>query len=228
MMQFMHSHRSGRSLAPRGAAILIAALAGGGAPRSPAPIIQASASPARNRTRRRLCSRRVQTAARRPPPTAMAAAMTVAATPRRAPTAMAASPWRTCPTPPSNRSQPSTTPTSAAAAPVSSPRAPAACADASWRERRRRAGDTLYGLSRQHHVSVAELMEVNQLNNPNLHPGQRLYLPQGYSAQPRSMSTARRRAAARQNSAGGHGQVPVELYDAPGRIRSTASPAPTA
>ncbi len=29
MMQFMHSHRSGSSLAPRGAAILIAALAGG-------------------------------------------------------------------------------------------------------------------------------------------------------------------------------------------------------
>jgi murein DD-endopeptidase MepM/ murein hydrolase activator NlpD len=53
-----------------------------------------------------------------------------------------------------------------------------------------RPGDTLYGLSRQHHVSVAQLMEVNQLNNPNLHPGQRIYLPEGYSAQPRPMQTA--------------------------------------
>jgi murein DD-endopeptidase MepM/ murein hydrolase activator NlpD len=42
-------------------------------------------------------------------------------------------------------------------------------------------GDTLYGLSRRHGVSVAELMQVNNLNNPNLHPGQRLSLPQGYS-----------------------------------------------
>jgi murein DD-endopeptidase MepM/ murein hydrolase activator NlpD len=44
-------------------------------------------------------------------------------------------------------------------------------------------GDTLYGLSRRHHVAVAELMEVNALNNPNLHPGQKLYLPEGYPVQ---------------------------------------------
>ena len=53
-----------------------------------------------------------------------------------------------------------------------------------------RPGDTLYGLSRRHHVSVAELMEVNNLNNPNLHPGQRIYLPDGYAVQPRPVSTA--------------------------------------
>jgi murein DD-endopeptidase MepM/ murein hydrolase activator NlpD len=53
-----------------------------------------------------------------------------------------------------------------------------------------RPGDTLYGLSRRHHVSVAELMEVNGLNNPNLHPGQKIYLPEGYSAQPRQMAAA--------------------------------------
>ena len=54
-------------------------------------------------------------------------------------------------------------------------------------------GDTLYGLSRRHGVSVAELMEVNGLSNPNLHPGQKLYLPAGYPAQPavsRPMTTA--------------------------------------
>ncbi len=46
-----------------------------------------------------------------------------------------------------------------------------------------RPGDTLYGLSRRHGVSVAELMEVNSLSNPSLHPGQKIYLPQGHSAQ---------------------------------------------
>ncbi len=45
-------------------------------------------------------------------------------------------------------------------------------------------GDTLYGLSRRHGVSVAELMEVNGLSNPSLHPGQKLYLPEGYHARP--------------------------------------------
>ncbi len=44
-------------------------------------------------------------------------------------------------------------------------------------------GDTLYALSRRHHVSVAELMEVNSLSNPNLHPGQKIYLPAGTTAQ---------------------------------------------
>ena len=45
-------------------------------------------------------------------------------------------------------------------------------------------GDTLYGLSRRHRVGVAELMQVNNLTNPNLQPGQKLYLPQGYAAEP--------------------------------------------
>jgi murein DD-endopeptidase MepM/ murein hydrolase activator NlpD len=39
------------------------------------------------------------------------------------------------------------------------------------------AGDTLYGLSRRHHVSLSELMAVNALKNPNLKPGQKLILP---------------------------------------------------
>jgi murein DD-endopeptidase MepM/ murein hydrolase activator NlpD len=40
-------------------------------------------------------------------------------------------------------------------------------------------GDTLYGLSKKHHVSVAALMSVNQLTTPNLKPGQKLVLPMG-------------------------------------------------
>ena len=38
-------------------------------------------------------------------------------------------------------------------------------------------GDTLYGLSKKHHVSVAALMSVNQLTSPNLKLGQKLALP---------------------------------------------------
>ncbi len=43
-------------------------------------------------------------------------------------------------------------------------------------------GDTLYGLARRHNVAVAELMQLNSLSSPNLHPGQKLYLPQGVAA----------------------------------------------
>jgi len=43
-------------------------------------------------------------------------------------------------------------------------------------------GDTLYGIARRHNVSVAELMQLNSLTNPNLKLGQRLYLPQGVAA----------------------------------------------
>jgi murein DD-endopeptidase MepM/ murein hydrolase activator NlpD len=49
-------------------------------------------------------------------------------------------------------------------------------------------GDTLYGLSRRHHVSLAELTALNGLSNPNLKPGQKLYLPAGVSASPSSIA----------------------------------------
>ena len=53
-----------------------------------------------------------------------------------------------------------------------------------------RPGDTLYDLSRHHHVSVAELMEVNSLSNPNLQPGQKHLsaggLPRAAAQQPRA------------------------------------------
>ncbi len=54
-------------------------------------------------------------------------------------------------------------------------------------------GDTLYGLSRRHQVSVAELMSVNSLTPPTLKPGQKLYLPAGKSAR---MAAATPQAAA--------------------------------
>jgi murein DD-endopeptidase MepM/ murein hydrolase activator NlpD len=41
------------------------------------------------------------------------------------------------------------------------------------------AGDTLYGISRRHKVSISELMSVNGLQNPTIRPGQRLTLPSG-------------------------------------------------
>jgi murein DD-endopeptidase MepM/ murein hydrolase activator NlpD len=51
-------------------------------------------------------------------------------------------------------------------------------------------GDTVYGLSRRHHVSVAELMTLNNLDKPNLHPGQKLYLPANGDAAPKSSAAA--------------------------------------
>jgi murein DD-endopeptidase MepM/ murein hydrolase activator NlpD len=42
-----------------------------------------------------------------------------------------------------------------------------------------RPGDTLYRLSKQHKVSLNELMAANGLTTPNLKPGQKLYLPAG-------------------------------------------------
>jgi murein DD-endopeptidase MepM/ murein hydrolase activator NlpD len=45
-----------------------------------------------------------------------------------------------------------------------------------------RPGDTLYGISRRHKVSLNELMTTNGLTSPNLKPGQQLYLPAGTRA----------------------------------------------
>jgi murein DD-endopeptidase MepM/ murein hydrolase activator NlpD len=41
------------------------------------------------------------------------------------------------------------------------------------------SGDTLYGLSKKHKVSISELMAVNELKSPSLKPGQKLHLPVG-------------------------------------------------
>jgi murein DD-endopeptidase MepM/ murein hydrolase activator NlpD len=40
-------------------------------------------------------------------------------------------------------------------------------------------GDTLSAISRRYRVSIAELMKINNLDNPNLRPGQRIVLPAG-------------------------------------------------
>ena len=51
-------------------------------------------------------------------------------------------------------------------------------------------GDTLYGLSKRHQVSLAELMAVNDLTGPNLKPGQKLFLPAGKAVMSRPSSLA--------------------------------------
>lgn len=51
-------------------------------------------------------------------------------------------------------------------------------------------GDTLFGLSKRHHASVAELMAVNGLTSPNLKPGQTLYLPLGKPAGKKPLTRA--------------------------------------
>ena len=55
-------------------------------------------------------------------------------------------------------------------------------------------GDTLYSLSRTHHVSLSELMSANSLSNPNVHPGQKLYLPGDGSARSMRSSVAAAKA----------------------------------
>lgn len=61
-----------------------------------------------------------------------------------------------------------------------------------------RPGDTLYGLSRRHGVSLDDLMRVNGLTSSNLQPGQRLTLPSG--AQPSAPQYDASRVAAAQPS----------------------------
>ena len=51
-------------------------------------------------------------------------------------------------------------------------------------------GDTLYGLSKRHQVSLAELMAVNDLTGPTLKPGQKLYLPVGKAVMARPAAPA--------------------------------------
>ncbi len=51
-------------------------------------------------------------------------------------------------------------------------------------------GDTLYGLSKRHQVSLAELMAVNDLTGPNLKPGQKLFLPAGKAVMARPAAPA--------------------------------------
>jgi murein DD-endopeptidase MepM/ murein hydrolase activator NlpD len=77
--------------------------------------------------------------------------------------------------PPPNTAQPAVPfavkPAPVAAAPVKSPVATDGSIEV-------QPGDTLYGLSKKHGVSIAALMEANQLSSPNLRPGQKLALPQ--------------------------------------------------
>ena len=38
------------------------------------------------------------------------------------------------------------------------------------------SGDTLFSVARKHHISVAEIKQLNSLKSNSLHPGQRLIL----------------------------------------------------
>lgn len=69
----------------------------------------------------------------------------------------------------------------AAAAPAAA-QAPAVATSERGEAIQIKQGDTLFGLSKKYHASVAELMSVNGLTSPNLKPGQTLYLPAGKNA----------------------------------------------
>jgi murein DD-endopeptidase MepM/ murein hydrolase activator NlpD len=51
-------------------------------------------------------------------------------------------------------------------------------------------GDTLYGLSKKHRVSISEIMTLNNLPGPNLKPGQKLALPAGKRSPRQPIRTA--------------------------------------
>jgi murein DD-endopeptidase MepM/ murein hydrolase activator NlpD len=84
-------------------------------------------------------------------------------------------------------------PTAATPPPAAAPYAPAPYAPAPVAAEERgeeievKRGDTLYGLSKRHGVSLNELMRVNNLTTPELKPGQKLSLPSGkVAARPRA------------------------------------------
>jgi murein DD-endopeptidase MepM/ murein hydrolase activator NlpD len=59
-------------------------------------------------------------------------------------------------------------------------------------------GDTLYSLSQRYQVSLSELMSLNSLSNPSVHPGQKLYLPSDARApSPSNIAAARAVESAR-------------------------------
>jgi murein DD-endopeptidase MepM/ murein hydrolase activator NlpD len=83
-------------------------------------------------------------------------------------------------------------------------------------------GDTLYAIARRNNVSLAELMEANQLTTPNLKPGQKLALPNPTSRRPASRPTA---------VASAGGAIPpsaVPVPSAPPAAPAVAAPAPAA
>jgi murein DD-endopeptidase MepM/ murein hydrolase activator NlpD len=87
------------------------------------------------------------------------------------------------------------------------------------------AGDTLYGLSKKHHVSISELMSVNGLSSPRIKPGQELRLPgPGAStvaagpASPRPQRTPVRPALAAAPASGGSGTYTIKPGDSLYRI----------
>ena len=75
------------------------------------------------------------------------------------------------------------------------------------------AGDTLYGISRRHGVSISSLMSVNGLQGPTIYPGQKLTLP----------SDGRRRSPAHR-----HEMAVAAKRTAPRPITAPASEAPSA
>jgi murein DD-endopeptidase MepM/ murein hydrolase activator NlpD len=74
-------------------------------------------------------------------------------------------------------------------------------------------GDTLYGLSRRHQVSLNDLMNANNLTNPNLKPGQKLVLPATRTARPPLSRTAPEPVQAAEAPASWTGSYTVQAGD---------------
>jgi murein DD-endopeptidase MepM/ murein hydrolase activator NlpD len=88
---------------------------------------------------------------------------------------------------PPTASEPERAPTARATpAPATSFAPPPVAVEERGQEIEVQRGDTLYGISKRHDVSLNELMRVNGLTSPSLKPGQKLALPSGkVAARPR-------------------------------------------
>lgn len=136
---------------------------------------------------------------------------------------------------PSGVARPYTPPAAAAVAPLRQPPARTAALTPPTRQPTATGetievaqGDSLYGLSKRHGVSLAALMEVNALTSPNLKPGQKLILPLVSGAKKPKARDAVQSAAVAPVARAPAAIVPTPVTASPVALPVAAAPAPSA
>ncbi|MDX2158099.1 MAG: peptidoglycan DD-metalloendopeptidase family protein [Hyphomicrobiaceae bacterium] len=71
------------------------------------------------------------------------------------------------------------------------------------------SGDTIYGLSKRHRVSISELMTANGLQNPTIRPGQKLIVPRSAGRKPARRTEIAAAPAATNEPIGTGGRIAV-------------------
>ena len=87
-------------------------------------------------------------------------------------------------------------------------------------------GDTLYGISKRHHVAISELMVLNNLQNPTIKPGQKLTLPGGAKRAVAQRPATKTAAAERPAAAPAAPQKATKAAPVPIAAPVAAAPAP--